>query len=127
MTEGSSTESPSTVPSAPMTVILLPIPWPMSLIKASISPVVLPAKCGSLAEEIALAGKFYVPEEQKVKDPGQEQLLLHATVEELVLHDLALQIAGVGGNPKARSVLLGPQAGGREIAQRLAEARAGFR
>ena len=32
-----------------------------------------------------------MPEEQKVTDPGQEQLLLHATVEELVLHDLALR------------------------------------
>lgn len=50
-----------------------------------------PDGLGSLAEEIALAGKFYVPEEQKVKDAGQEQLLLHATVEELVRHDLALR------------------------------------
>jgi class 3 adenylate cyclase len=32
-----------------------------------------------------------VPAEQKVSDSGQEQLLLHATVEELVLHDLALR------------------------------------
>ncbi len=50
-----------------------------------------PDGLGSLAEEIALAGKFYVPKEQKVKDVGQEQLLLHATVEELVRHDLALR------------------------------------
>ncbi len=50
-----------------------------------------PDGLGSIAEEIALAGKFFVPEEQKVKDPGQEQLLLHATVEELVRHDLALR------------------------------------
>lgn len=50
-----------------------------------------PDGLGSLAEEIALAGKFYVPGEQKVKDAGQEQLLLHATVEELVRHDLALR------------------------------------
>jgi class 3 adenylate cyclase/GTPase SAR1 family protein len=50
-----------------------------------------PDGLGSLAEEIALAGKFFVPEEQKVTDHGQEQLLLHATVEELVLHDLALR------------------------------------
>jgi hypothetical protein len=46
---------------------------------------------GSLAEEIALSGKFFVPEEQKIKDLGQEQLLLNATVEELVRHDLALR------------------------------------
>ena len=50
-----------------------------------------PDGLGSLAEEVALAGKFFVPKEQKVKDPGQEQLLLHATVEELVRHDLALR------------------------------------
>ena len=50
-----------------------------------------PDGLGSLAEEIALAGRFFVPEEQKVSDAGQEQLLLHATVEELVEHDLALR------------------------------------
>jgi hypothetical protein len=50
-----------------------------------------PDGLGSLAEEIALAGKFFVPKEQKVTDLGQEQLLLHATVEELVRHDLALR------------------------------------
>ena len=50
-----------------------------------------PDGLGSLAEEIALAGKFFVPKEQKITDPGQEQLLLHATVEELVKHDLALR------------------------------------
>lgn len=50
-----------------------------------------PDGLGSLAEEIALSGKFFVPEEQKIKDPSQEQLLLHATTEELVRHDLALR------------------------------------
>ncbi|NTW50270.1 MAG: hypothetical protein HGB19_11190 [Chlorobiales bacterium] len=50
-----------------------------------------PDGLGSIAEEIALAGKFFVPKEQKVADSGQEQLLLHATVEELVKHDLALR------------------------------------
>ena len=45
----------------------------------------------TLAEEIALAGKFFVPKEQRVTDSGQEQLQLHATVEELVRHDLALR------------------------------------
>jgi len=50
-----------------------------------------PDGLGSIAEEAALAGKFFVPDEQKIKDPGQEQLLLHATVEELVRHDLALR------------------------------------
>ena len=36
-----------------------------------------------LAEEILLAGKFFVPKAQKVTDAGKEQLRLHATVEEL--------------------------------------------
>lgn len=50
-----------------------------------------PDGLGSLAEEIALAGKFFVPEDQKIADAGQAQLLLHATVEELVRHDVALR------------------------------------
>lgn len=50
-----------------------------------------PDGLGSLAEEVALVGKFFVPSEQKIKDPAQEQLLLHATVEELLRHDLALR------------------------------------
>lgn len=50
-----------------------------------------PDGLGSLAEESALGGRFFVPKEQKIADPSQEQLLLHATVEELVRHDLALR------------------------------------
>jgi len=50
-----------------------------------------PDGLGSLAEEIALSGKFFVPGEQKIKDESQEQLLLNATVEELVIHDLAIR------------------------------------
>ncbi len=50
-----------------------------------------PDGLGSIVEELALAGKFFVPEEQKVKHYDQEQLLLHATVEELVRYDLALR------------------------------------
>jgi len=50
-----------------------------------------PDGLGSIAEDAAVAGQFYVPDEQKVKERGQEQLLLHATVEELVRHDLALR------------------------------------
>ena len=44
---------------------------------------------------------------------------------ELVV-DLALQVAGVGGDPDRRAVLLGPQARRRDIAQGLADARAGL-
>jgi len=46
---------------------------------------------GSINEEPALAGQFLIPKDQKVGDRGEEQLLLHATVEELVGHDLALR------------------------------------
>ena len=52
---------------------------------------------GSIAEEDALAGRFFVPEEAKVKDKGQEQLLVHATVEELIQHDVALRETGENG------------------------------
>ncbi|MBI4662388.1 MAG: hypothetical protein HY735_26510 [Verrucomicrobia bacterium] len=69
---------------------------PQELVDTDTSAMVNVAKeepdgLGSLAEEIALAGKFFVPKEQKVADPSQERLLLHATVEELVRHDLALR------------------------------------
>jgi WD40 repeat protein/class 3 adenylate cyclase/GTPase SAR1 family protein len=56
-----------------------------------------PDGLGSIAEEAALAGQFYVPKEQKVFDRGQEQLLLHATVEELARHDLALRESAADG------------------------------
>ena len=55
------------------------------LLDAYASAMVITAKdepdgLGSMAEEVALSGGFFVPSEQKVTDPGQEQLLLHATV-----------------------------------------------
>jgi len=50
-----------------------------------------PDGLGSIAEDAAVAGQFYVPKEQKIPDRGQEQLLLHAMVEELARHDLALR------------------------------------
>jgi len=56
-----------------------------------------PDGLGSISEDAALAGRFYVPTEQKVKDRGQEQLLLHATVEELVRHELALRESAADG------------------------------
>jgi class 3 adenylate cyclase/GTPase SAR1 family protein len=46
---------------------------------------------GSITENAALTGAFHIPDEQKVVDRGQEQLLLYATVEELMRHDLALR------------------------------------
>lgn len=56
-----------------------------------------PDGLGSIAEEAALAGQFYVPKEQKILDRGQEQLLLHATVEELARFDLALRESAADG------------------------------
>jgi class 3 adenylate cyclase len=56
-----------------------------------------PDGLGSLSEEIALAGKFFVPGENKVPDSNQEELLLYATVEELVRHDLALRESAEDG------------------------------
>ena len=63
--------------------------WPRAIFFRAFSP--SQSANRTLAEEITLAGKFFVPKEQKVTNPGQEQLLLHATVEELVRHDLALR------------------------------------
>jgi len=56
-----------------------------------------PDGLGSIAEEAALAGQFYVPKEQQILDRAQEQLLLHATVEELARHDLALRESAADG------------------------------
>ncbi|MEO5363901.1 MAG: hypothetical protein H7838_09805 [Magnetococcus sp. DMHC-8] len=50
-----------------------------------------PDGLGSLAESIVLAGRFFVPKEHKIVDHEQEQLLLHATVEELIRYDLTLR------------------------------------
>ncbi|MDI7266710.1 MAG: hypothetical protein QME96_01795, partial [Myxococcota bacterium] len=50
-----------------------------------------PDGLGSIAEEDALAGRFRMPEDARVKDREQERLLLPATVEELLEHDLALR------------------------------------
>jgi class 3 adenylate cyclase/GTPase SAR1 family protein len=50
-----------------------------------------PDGLGSIADDSALSGQFFVPQEQKISDRSQEQLILHATVEELVKHDLALR------------------------------------
>ena len=56
-----------------------------------------PEGLGSIAEEVALTGQFHIPEDHRIADRGQEQLLLHATVEELVLHDLALRESAADG------------------------------
>ena len=72
------------------------------LLDAYASAMVIAAKdepdgLGSLAEETALSGHFHVPEDQRIGDRKQEQLLLHATVEELVRYDLALRESAADG------------------------------
>jgi WD40 repeat protein/class 3 adenylate cyclase/energy-coupling factor transporter ATP-binding protein EcfA2 len=56
-----------------------------------------PEGLGSIPEDVALAGQFFVPKEQRIEERGEEQLLLHATVEELVRHDLALRESAADG------------------------------
>jgi GTPase SAR1 family protein len=72
------------------------------LLDAYASAMVVTAKdepdgLGSISEQAALGGHFHVPEEHRIKDSKQEQLLLHATTEELVQHDLALRESSVDG------------------------------
>jgi hypothetical protein len=72
------------------------------LLDAYASSLVIAAKdepdgLGSISEEIALGGRFHVPMDQRINDRSQEQLLLHATVEELVRHDLALRESAADG------------------------------
>jgi len=50
-----------------------------------------PDGLGCIVEEDALAGRFRMPEDERIKDKGQEKLLLIATVEELLCHEIALR------------------------------------
>ncbi|MGC2200733.1 MAG: adenylate/guanylate cyclase domain-containing protein, partial [Stellaceae bacterium] len=72
------------------------------LLDAYASALVIAAKdepdgLGSIAEETALSGHFHLPAEERIGDRKQEQLLLHATVEELVRFDLALRESAADG------------------------------
>jgi class 3 adenylate cyclase/GTPase SAR1 family protein len=72
------------------------------LLDAYASALVIAAKnepdgLGSIDEEAALTGQFHVPEDQRIGDRKQEQVLLHATVEELVRYDLALRESAADG------------------------------
>ena len=49
------------------------------------------AAAGSLSEEDALLGRFRMPADERVQETNQEKLLLIATVEELLRHELALK------------------------------------
>ena len=50
-----------------------------------------PDGLGFIAEEEALAGRFGLAESERVADKAQEKLLLIATVEELLRHEIALK------------------------------------
>lgn len=50
-----------------------------------------PDGLGFIAEEKALAGRFGLAESERVSDKAQEKLLLIATVEELLRHEIALK------------------------------------
>jgi class 3 adenylate cyclase/GTPase SAR1 family protein len=50
-----------------------------------------PDGLGRLAEEDALAGRFRMPQDERLPSKEQERLLLIATVEELLRHELALR------------------------------------
>ena len=50
-----------------------------------------PDGLGFIAEEDALAGRFGLAETERVTDQAQEKLLLIATVEELLRHEIALK------------------------------------
>jgi class 3 adenylate cyclase len=72
------------------------------LLDAYASALVIAAKnepdgLGSIDEETALTGQFHVTKEERIGDRKQEQVLLHATVEELVRYDLALRESAADG------------------------------
>jgi small GTP-binding protein len=50
-----------------------------------------PDGLGCLREEEARAGRFPVPEGERIQDPEQETLLLIATIEDLLRHDIVLR------------------------------------
>jgi WD40 repeat protein len=50
-----------------------------------------PDGLGYISEDDALAGRFPIPEDARLRGRGEERLLLIATVEELLRHDLALR------------------------------------
>jgi GTPase SAR1 family protein len=55
------------------------------------SGMVLGAQSGFLAEEDVLAARFRMPDSERLRDPAGERLLLLATVEELLEHQLVLR------------------------------------
>lgn len=56
-----------------------------------------PDGLGNMSEDDALAGRFPIPEDVQLPGPAEKRLLLIATVEELLRHDLVLREPTDGG------------------------------
>jgi class 3 adenylate cyclase len=56
-----------------------------------------PDGLGSITEEDALVGRFRMPQDERIHNKEQERLLLIATVEELLRHEVALREPADGG------------------------------
>ena len=56
-----------------------------------------PDGLGSIAEDDAVAGRFRMPPAERISDKAQERLLLIATVEELLRHEIALREQAIDG------------------------------
>ncbi len=56
-----------------------------------------PQGMGCLAEEVALQCRFRMSQDERIEDPEQEKLLLLATVEDLLRHEIALREQGNDG------------------------------
>lgn len=50
-----------------------------------------PDGLGSISEEAAKTGQFAIPEDERLRDKEQEKLLLIATIEDLLRHEIALR------------------------------------
>lgn len=58
-----------------------------------------PDGLGSIREQAAQQGLFPIPDDKRVKDPVQEHLLLIATIEDLLYHEIALREHAAEGGP----------------------------
>lgn len=57
-----------------------------------------PDGMGSIKEEDAIAGKYFIPPDERIADVGQEKLLLIATIEDLLRHEIAFREASYDGS-----------------------------
>ena len=56
-----------------------------------------PGGLGCISEELARAGRFPMPADERLKNEEQEKLLLIATIEDLLRHEIALREPGEDG------------------------------